>query len=244
MASPTIYGWLYPPDSVRLLVHYDPFTVYDPGKPVGIKIRVGAPPIEERDALLPTTLPDPPIKILSSDGKAITSPVFDVEVSVWNGGYEPINRDKIRRPLVITFPHVDSLLGIRVLHENPNDGLKLIPGTSSPASVQVSWDYMDPGAGFKFAVIFATPDVLYPLQTNSYIAGAKVIDTDREIPGMSWRNVVITGGLWTLSSLFLLTLLLRVRKHRYVVQAILFLFVFSTSLWLAIFTIKGPAPPF
>jgi hypothetical protein len=181
-AIPIVYGWLYPPDLARLLIHYDPYTVYDPGKPIGVKIKLGLPPTREFYPLRPTILPEPPIKIVSPDGKEITSPVYDIEVSIWNGGSEPINRDKIRRPVILTFPHVESFLGFRVLHQNPNDGLTIVSNSSSPASLKVSWDYMDPGQGFKIAVVFATTENLAPPTLNSYIV-ANVIDTNMTFPG-------------------------------------------------------------
>lgn len=240
---PTLYGWLYPGDTRRLLLHYDPYTVYDPGKPVGMKVQIGSPPGSDFHPLQSTRLPNPPVKIISLDGEEITSPVYDMEVSIWNGGSEPINRDKIRRPLVLIFPHIDLFLGIRILHENPNDGLKISVLKSSPASVEVLWDYMDPGKGFKFAAVFAGSGDIYPLQHNGYL-DARIVDTDKEIPSFSWRNIITTLVLLSLYILFGVAVFGKNNRSRFLG------IVFTISIALSIpvlfieFVLKGSTPPF
>ena len=217
--------------------------MYDPGKPVGFRVNRGAPPLPELSASVPTTLPNPPIKIQSESGTEIKSPVYDIELAIWNGGSEQINRDKLRRPPIVTFPHVETMLGVRILHANANDGLKVTPVSSPPGSFELSWDYLDPGSGFKIAIVYATPGEIYPPEFSYYIV-AKVIDTDREIPGLSWRNIITTAGLVVIFLFFVVGVLGRSRKTQGFVKPMLAAFVLGFPAYVAYIMVKVPQPPF
>lgn len=134
-----------------VFVHQDLFIAYAPGEVVGIRDK-GLP--REPGAFSFSTLPDPPFRVVDLDGAPITSPIWDAEVAVWNPGPGTMGGDKLREPLVIRLPNADRMLGVRVLHSDPKDGVQIT--VRDDKSVSVTWKYMDEGKGFKIAVVHAT----------------------------------------------------------------------------------------
>ena len=92
------------------------------------------------------------------------------------GGSLPIDRDKMRRPVTIALPGATRILGVRILQQNANDGMDITLKSDAPPTLQVTWNYMDPGAGVKFAVVMTGDSLGRPVITG-YLDG-KIVDTD------------------------------------------------------------------
>lgn len=169
---PVLYSVLYAREGATLMLHQEYYVAYAPGSPLGFR-NTGLPNPDRR--LTPTTLPDPPFRIVARDGSEIKTPIWDVQISVWNGGNVSLGADRIRKPLVFNIASADKILGVRVLHDEPKDGVRATIIAGERESVAVDWKYMDPGKGFKIAVIF-TGEKPGDVEWDGYIDG-KIEDT-------------------------------------------------------------------
>lgn len=237
--APLIWDWAFKDNNASIYIRYDPFAIYIPGEVTGPPLN----PMAATEGLVARSkLPDPPIIIRDTDGQLVTGPVWDLEISIWNGGETNINGNQVRQPLTISFPGVEKVLGIRILHAEERDGFKIDNLATSPISVSVRWDYMDRQSGVKFAVVFSGEKLQLP-RAQIFFNG-KLIEANRPPLNRRWSKTITIVFLFIAGALVAMYLVTRLPSPWSAIPVVLLLLLILMATWIGATAILPTAPPF
>lgn len=113
------------------------------------------------------------IKLIVNDSLLLSENVYITTLVVWNKGKLPITKEDIREDLFIYCSDSTSkMLEFNIMEENESgvSNFKLIPKNDS---LQIGWDYFDPGFGFKIQVIYTGNDTT-KIVVSGKVLGSKV----------------------------------------------------------------------
>lgn len=186
-----------------------------------------------------------PFRVVGADGAEISEPVWYVEISVWNGGTMPINRERIRRPLAFTFPAAHKLIDTQALHVEAKDGVEITRASDSREGVVVNWNYMDPGKGFQIAVAYtgATPGTV---KWDDAYLDSDIIDANLPIFSRNTRRAFGALAFYAIviGISFVALMATKTPKVRFLFFLSYCLITTGLTYWLVDAALRSGTPPF
>jgi hypothetical protein len=126
------------------------FLYYKSEKVKGISYMVNEPPSLIFDSKNSSSA----IKVVGHDNVSINGDVYLLTGSLWNSGDYPISKEDARLPLSISLNNNSQILDFKITKQKDSAIANFVLLKEKPNSLNIGWNYFDPGFGFKFQIMY------------------------------------------------------------------------------------------
>lgn len=94
------------------------------------------------------------IKLLEKDSVLITDNVYLLTGTIWNNGDIPIMKSDVRKKLTLDLENASRILDFKLTRQKDASIAKFILSKITDKSLELEWEYFDPGYGFSFQIMY------------------------------------------------------------------------------------------
>lgn len=94
------------------------------------------------------------IKLLEKDSVLITDNVYLLTGTIWNSGDIPITKTDVRKKITLDIENASRILDFKLTRQKDASIAKFQLDKITDKSLQVEWEYFDPGYGFSFQIMY------------------------------------------------------------------------------------------
>lgn len=110
------------------------------------------------------------IKVVAKDSSPIDDDVYLLTGIIWNSGNLPISNEDVRKTISVSLSPSEKILDYKIVKQTDRDIAKFLLVKNDNKSLNLAWQYFDPGYGLKFQVIYTGDD------NPKFILSGKVLD--------------------------------------------------------------------
>jgi len=122
----------------------------------------------------------PPFRVVDSKGTDISTNIYAADITIWNSGNIELGADKIRQPLTISLAG-DPKIFDRGINRASDAFLDLNVSAVSPNGAEIRWRYLDPNAGFRVRIIYASNEQQTLSIIGNILGVSEFLDIDKYV---------------------------------------------------------------
>ena len=94
------------------------------------------------------------IQLFEKDTVPISRNVYLLTGSIWNSGDFPITKEDVRIPISLNLKKTNRILDFKITKQRDSSISGFVLNKFEDNSLQLGWNYFDPGFGFAFQIIY------------------------------------------------------------------------------------------